>query len=751
MAIKVQNTTVVDDGRNILNIRNATLTGNTTISGHLGIGVANPSEKLQLNGSIRLGTGASGDLIIRPSIATAVPVGGSATSSVFTTSGNNSSSFHIGFEIPANDINDGFFVTTDSNLDGIPDKVALKIKANGNIGIGTTAPTEALDVTGNIAVSGGISANGSLGTSGQVLTSTGTGIVWSTVSGGGGSTNLSTTANSSTITILSDTGTGVVIEGANTTVAGIMTAEYQILKGHKLFANTVSIGTTTFLGNTLTVGGKLFSRDMFTLYKTGTTTSEAGIAKMWVDGTGLTIGITGALGNTGQGTSIPVSYAYKIMGGAASYGGDEGTATGHRWNVGAIEAMRLDSTGRLGLQTTTPSEVLHANGNIYATGSVKIGSGIYANNSLGTSGQILASTGTGIIWTNAPSVSTNLTDTANSSTVTIFSDTGTDAILDGANSTTAGVITAVQQTFGGDKTFTGQIIGNSADTNTAPAFTWSGDTNTGMYHPANDTISFVTAGTDRMRINNNGTIVLGANTYVNPNYKFVVDSGQTLFTKYVQMNDAAYIEDRVDSGTDSTLGLYVYSEKTQSIDQTFSGSKGLELGTVLYTLSTNNHNTSTGGALGIYNYILVNSNPGYYVELARGNLTEIENNGGGKIIDAVAYEANGIGSRFNTYYGFKQDNNSFFSANTGYGFYSDIRPGANNYNFYSTSSAKNYFGGETTFAGAAKAATGIIENSATIASNYTISTGYNAMSSGPITINSGVSVTVPTGSSWSII
>jgi len=173
----------------------------------------------------------------------------------------------------------------------------MLVSSNGNIGINNTLPNEKLDIIGNIRITGGISANGSLGTSGQVLTSTGTGIVWSTVSGGGGgSTNLSTTANSSTITILSDTGTDVTITEANTTTAGIMTAEYQILKGHKLFANTVSIGTTTFLGNTLTVGGKLFSRDMFTLYKTGTTTSEAGIAKMWVDGTGLTIGITGALG-----------------------------------------------------------------------------------------------------------------------------------------------------------------------------------------------------------------------------------------------------------------------------------------------------------------------------------------------------------------------------------------------------------------------------------------------------------------------
>lgn len=43
------------------------------------------------------------------------------------------------------------------------------------------------------------------------------------------------------------------------------------------------------------------------------------------------------------------------------------------------------------------------------------------------------------------------------------------------------------------------------------------------------------------------------------------------------------------------------------------------------------------------------------------------------------------------------------------------------------------------------------ENSTTVATSYTISTGKNAMSAGPITIATGVTVTVPTGSTWSVI
>jgi hypothetical protein len=48
-------------------------------------------------------------------------------------------------------------------------------------------------------------------------------------------------------------------------------------------------------------------------------------------------------------------------------------------------------------------------------------------------------------------------------------------------------------------------------------------------------------------------------------------------------------------------------------------------------------------------------------------------------------------------------------------------------------------------------ALGLYENSATIGANYTIGTGNNAMSAGPITISSGFTVTVPTGSTWTVV
>lgn len=46
---------------------------------------------------------------------------------------------------------------------------------------------------------------------------------------------------------------------------------------------------------------------------------------------------------------------------------------------------------------------------------------------------------------------------------------------------------------------------------------------------------------------------------------------------------------------------------------------------------------------------------------------------------------------------------------------------------------------------------GYVENHASIDSNQTINTGYNAMSAGPITVASGVTITVPTGSVWTVV
>lgn len=46
---------------------------------------------------------------------------------------------------------------------------------------------------------------------------------------------------------------------------------------------------------------------------------------------------------------------------------------------------------------------------------------------------------------------------------------------------------------------------------------------------------------------------------------------------------------------------------------------------------------------------------------------------------------------------------------------------------------------------------GYVENAATISVSSTINTGNNAVSAGPVTVNSGITVTVPSGSRWVVV
>lgn len=68
--------------------------------------------------------------------------------------------------------------------------------------------------------------------------------------------------------------------------------------------------------------------------------------------------------------------------------------------------------------------------------------------------------------------------------------------------------------------------------------------------------------------------------------------------------------------------------------------------------------------------------------------------------------------------------------------------------------AKNGSGTVVTVGGGATGGGGdqiFYENDQTVTVNYTISSNKNAMSAGPITINSGIVVTIPAGSVWSIV
>jgi hypothetical protein len=50
-----------------------------------------------------------------------------------------------------------------------------------------------------------------------------------------------------------------------------------------------------------------------------------------------------------------------------------------------------------------------------------------------------------------------------------------------------------------------------------------------------------------------------------------------------------------------------------------------------------------------------------------------------------------------------------------------------------------------------RSSNGIVVNSQSVSANYTIATGDNGMSAGPVTIAAGIAVTVSSGSVWTVV
>jgi hypothetical protein len=187
-------TVVVNSGTNVL-IGAATTTGTTSqplqvtggayVSGNLGVGATNPSDKLHvLSGNIRVdstigaltfwsGAGFFGG------IGMAQAFGGSGTDLNLRSDTNRNIIFQTG---------------------GANERV--RITSTGNVGIGTTNPSQTLDVNGNVRIRSGLyDSRNQVGAAGSVLVSTGTGVSWTTPSSGSsGSGGLNWTTKTTTYT-----------------------------------------------------------------------------------------------------------------------------------------------------------------------------------------------------------------------------------------------------------------------------------------------------------------------------------------------------------------------------------------------------------------------------------------------------------------------------------------------------------------------------------------------------------------------
>ena len=139
---------------------------------------------------------------------------------------------------------------------------------------------------------------------------------------------------------------------------------------------------------------------------------------------------------------------------------------------------------------------------------------------------------------------------------------------------------------------TQQFLADSNDSSNAPAFSFMGDSNTGMWQPSNDTIGFVTGGVDRVRITSTGTVGIGTSNpsealhvvgKVYSTQQFLADSNDTSnFPAFSFMGDP---NTGMWQPAENTIGFVTGGVDRVRIDP--FGRLGIAIGSPLYPLDVN--------------------------------------------------------------------------------------------------------------------------------------------------------------------
>lgn len=114
----------------------------------------------------------------------------------------------------------------------------------------------------------------------------------------------------------------------------------------------------------------------------------------------------------------------------------------------------------------------------------------------------------------------------------------------------------------------------SAGTEALPSITFSGDTNTGVFAPAADTIGFTEGGTEAMRIDSSGRVLIGNTSSYLGSRLLINSTGTDANTNILTLRNSSstdYFRVRSDG---YTYAQGIYNNTTASGANTFVGSNG---------------------------------------------------------------------------------------------------------------------------------------------------------------------------------
>lgn len=279
-----------------------------TRNGYMGIGTSSPATVLDVVGStgLRLQDVTTNNTSKRGLISGAHYSAAEENITLMTIDSTSDSNFLRFGGGPGSNQNAANYVTfftaaTNTTLDGTE---RMRIDNSGNVGIGTSSPSDTLHVSGSLRLTGAFKdGSNSAGTSGNVLTSTGTGTAWAdlgSLSVGNadttdsyhisGSANYLSKFNSSNDSLVNS----VLYESSGNIGLGTITPSY------RLTIQGSNSGTT--LGTTLLTNGN-FATNSFTGWTAGSN---------WSAATGKAVHTAGSTATLYQAVSLTSGTTYQI-------------------------------------------------------------------------------------------------------------------------------------------------------------------------------------------------------------------------------------------------------------------------------------------------------------------------------------------------------------------------------------------------------------------------------------------------------